>query len=151
MKERNIEIIHKEIDLIQNCINRMAQNSFLLKGWTVSLVAVIIALAKDFDFTHLCLLLLLPVICFWYLDAFFLRTEKLYRKMYEWVINNRNNTDEFLYDLDPHRFKKEVSCELYIMFSKTLLVFYGIPMITLIFSFIYSSNVYKYFTNCLLT
>jgi len=47
MSEKSIEIIHKEIDLIQNCVNRMAQNSFLLKGWTVSLVAVVIALAKD--------------------------------------------------------------------------------------------------------
>ena len=29
------EIIHKEIDLIQSCISRMANNSFLLKGWAV--------------------------------------------------------------------------------------------------------------------
>lgn len=140
MAERNIEIIHKEIDLIQSCISRMAQNSFLLKGWTVSLVAVVIALGKDFDFMYLCLLLLLPVTCFWYLDAFFLRTEKMYRQMYEWVIKNRNSTDAYLYDLNPHRFEKEVSCELYIMFSRTLLVFYGIPTITLIVGFIYSSN-----------
>ena len=28
---------HKEIDLIQSCINRMAQNSFQVKGWTVAL------------------------------------------------------------------------------------------------------------------
>jgi len=139
MAEKNMEIIHKEIDLIQNCINRMAQNSFLLKGWTVSLVAVVIALAKDFNFMYLCLLLLLPVICFWYLDAFFLRTEKLYRKMYEWVIKNRNTTDDYLYDLNPHRFKKEVPCEFCTMFSKTLRVFYGIPAIALIAGFIYSS------------
>ena len=30
------EIIHKEIDLIQSCISRMANNSFLLKGWLIS-------------------------------------------------------------------------------------------------------------------
>ena len=35
---------HKEIDLIQSCINRMAQNSFQVKGWTVALFAVILAL-----------------------------------------------------------------------------------------------------------
>lgn len=140
MSEKNIEIIHKEIDLIQSCINRMAQNSFLLKGWTVSLVAVVIALAKDFNFMYLCLLLLLPVICFWYLDAFFLRTEKLYRQMYEWVIKNRNTTNDYLYDLNPHRFEKEAPCGFCIMFSKTLIVFYGIPTVVLIVGFIYSSN-----------
>lgn len=28
----NKDILSKEIDLIQGCINRMAQNSFLIKG-----------------------------------------------------------------------------------------------------------------------
>lgn len=27
-----LEEIHKEIDLIQSCISRMAQNSFMVKG-----------------------------------------------------------------------------------------------------------------------
>ena len=138
MSENNIEIIHKEIDLIQDCINRMAQNSFLLKGWTISLIAVVIALAKDFDFMYLCLLLLLPVICFWYLDAFFLKTEKIYRKIYEWVIKNREETNEYLYDLNPGRFRKEISCEFRIMFSKTLSVFYGIPVFVLLTGFLIS-------------
>ena len=33
-----VEELHKEIDLIQGCINRMANNSFLLKGWLVSII-----------------------------------------------------------------------------------------------------------------
>ena len=39
-----IEEVHTEIDLIQTCITRMANNSFLIKGWMISLIAVIIAL-----------------------------------------------------------------------------------------------------------
>ena len=42
-----MEELHKEIDLIQGCINRMAQNSFLIKGWTVTLFAVILALLPE--------------------------------------------------------------------------------------------------------
>ena len=41
------EILHKEIDLIQGVINRMANNSFLLKGWLVTLITVVLALTKD--------------------------------------------------------------------------------------------------------
>lgn len=41
------EIIHKEIDLIQGVINRMAQNSFLLKGWTITIIVAVLALTKD--------------------------------------------------------------------------------------------------------
>jgi hypothetical protein len=37
-------ILHKGIDLIQGIITRMANNSFLLKGWIVSLIAVLLAL-----------------------------------------------------------------------------------------------------------
>ena len=35
-----IEELHKEIDLVQGCINRMAQNSFHIKGYeTINQVA----------------------------------------------------------------------------------------------------------------
>ena len=46
MNETDKENLHKEIDLIQECIKRMASNSFLLKGWTISLVAVVLALSE---------------------------------------------------------------------------------------------------------
>ncbi|OUQ48527.1 hypothetical protein [Lachnoclostridium sp. An118] len=46
-KEISIEEIHKEIDLIQSCITRMAQNSFMIKGWFVSIYAVILALLPE--------------------------------------------------------------------------------------------------------
>lgn len=42
-----MEEIHKEIDLIQSCITRMAQNSFMVKGWFVSLYAVVLALLPE--------------------------------------------------------------------------------------------------------
>lgn len=131
------EVIHKEIDLIQSCISRMANNSFLLKGWTVSLVAVALVLVKEIDRHLLELILLIAVICFWYLDAFFLRTEKLYREIYKWVLQNRDQTSDYLYDLNPHRFKDNVKPEFCIMFSKTLLVFYGLPCVFLVVAILF--------------
>jgi hypothetical protein len=136
----NTEILHKEIDLIQGVINRMANNSFLLKGWIVSLIAVIIALTKDSITTtpYLSAILLLPVVAFWYLDAFFQHTEKCYRKLYEWVITNRSKTTEYAYDLKYTRFRKDVNTIFQIMFSKTLLVFYGSIAVVLIVLTFYS-------------
>lgn len=136
------EILHKEIDLIQGVISRMANNSFLLKGWLISLIAVILALTKDTlltdDIKYLSLILILPVIVFWYLDAFFLHKEKCYRKLYEWVIKNRSISEEHLYSLDYSRFKNEVKSIFRIMFSKTLFPFYGITTIILIGITIYN-------------
>lgn len=133
MDENKQSILHKEIDLIQDCIKRMAHNSFLIKGWTVSLIAVVLALAKDkVDFFYICLILLVPVIAFWYLDAFFLRTEKKFRKMYKWVITNREKSNERLYDLNPKTYDNEVGSHLSIMFSSTLRLFFGIPTLILL-------------------
>jgi len=130
------DILHKEIDLIQGVINRMASNSFLLKGWLITLITVILALTKDSllsnDLTYLSLTLCLPVIVFWYLDAFYLHKEKCYRKLYDWVIDNRKSTDDFLYSLNYKRFKSDVKSVGHIMFMFTLIPFYGLTLIILI-------------------
>jgi len=130
------EIIHKELDLIQSVISRMAQNSFLLKGWLISLIAVILALSKDTlltnDITYFSLILCLPIFVFWYLDAFYLHKEKCFRKLYEWVIVNRNNSSESLYSLDYSRFISDVETVVKIMFSKTLFPFYGFTILILV-------------------
>ncbi len=133
MNKIDNDVIHKEIDLIQSCITRMAHNSFLLKGWAISIIAVVLVLAeKASNPILLSLILLIPLISFWYLDAFFLRTEKMYRKMYEWVLDKRKNNDfELLYDLNPHRFIDEVDSTSKVMWSKTLRWFYGMPLLTI--------------------
>jgi hypothetical protein len=136
------EILHKEIDLIQNVINRMANNSFMLKGWLVSLIVVVLALTKDTivatELSYFSLILLLPVIVFWYLDTFFLHKEKCYRKLYEWVIENREKTNDYLYSLNYTRFEKEIRPIFCIMFSKTLLPFYGLVVLILLAVTIYN-------------
>lgn len=129
---KNKDIMEKEIDLIQACVNRMAQNSFLVKGWMLSLVAIIIALLPEkigVDIRVLCVVAFVVTICFWYLDAFFLRMETLYRWKYTWVIKNRQSTLDFAYDLNPHNDKTWIggSIEpniLKIMFSQTFLPLY---------------------------
>ena len=134
MNKIDTEVLHKEIDLIQACITRMAQNSFLIKGWTISIVAVVMALAdKANNPALLSAILLIPLISFWYLDAFFLRTERMYRQMYTWVLDKRRHGDgDMLYDLNPNRFKDKVDSRLMIMWSETLRWFYGVPVLIVI-------------------
>lgn len=136
------EIIHKEIDLIQGVINRMAQNSFLLKGWTITIIVAVLALTKDTlvtnDITYFSIILLIPLIVFWYLDAFFLHKERCYIKLYNWVIANRKESDEFIYDLNYKRFEDEVDSIWKVMRSPTLRTFYGITAVILLGITIYN-------------
>ena len=73
------------LGMIQAVITRMARNSFLLKGWAVTLVAALFALASIDTREEFAILALLPVITFWSLDAYFLREERLFRKLYDGI------------------------------------------------------------------
>lgn len=135
------EVLCKEIDLIQSCINRMAQNSFIVKGWFISLIAVILTLLPEkFNINYLYGISFIISFCFWYLDAFFLKTERLYRFKYQWVITERLKNDNYFYDLNPYNrnmwYDKNGNIPsepniIQVMFSKTLLVIY-LPIIILI-------------------
>lgn len=75
----------KHLELIQGVINRMAGNSFALKGWAVTLIAGIFALAsKDADKVYF-LVAYIPITVFWGLDSYYLLQERLYRSLYEKV------------------------------------------------------------------
>lgn len=91
----NEKILEKEIDLIQNCITRMGQNSFSIKGWLIGLIIAIIALLpENVDTKIVCLIIFGMTIIFWALDSFYLKTEKLYRWKYDWVIANRGSAEK---------------------------------------------------------
>jgi len=125
------EVQFREINLIQDIIKRMANNSFLIKGWAVTLV-VITMLLRGTDVQIL--IAFFPVIAFWVLDAYYLRQERMYRKLYTWVITNRLNTSEYIFDLNAHRFESDVNSIPATMVSKTLLCFYGTILLILVVS-----------------
>lgn len=129
------KVLEKEIDLIQDCINRMSQHSFYLKGWLITLVGIVLAL-KPKDIILFSIFLILISIMFWYLNAVYLRYEKQYREIYKWVIRERmEGNTEYLYALDPNdedRTGVKVDSAARLMFRNTLIKFYGSITVMLI-------------------
>ena len=130
----DIEEIHKEMDLIQACITRMADNSFRLKELYISLIAIALTvmLSQKCDLLLIGIFLLCVTLVFWGLDAFFLKMETLYRWKYEWVIKSREiGVRDYLYDLNPYNKKmwlesgNEKECFTGFAFNKTLMPLYG--------------------------
>ena len=121
-KEQLEKFFIEEINIIQDIIKRMAFNSFLIKGWAITLVVVSLLLKGD---KYQVLISFIPLIVFWFLNAYFLWQERMYRKLYDWVIGNRLKTDEYLFDMNAYRFKDTVQSKFRIMFSITLGWFYG--------------------------
>ncbi len=116
------EYLLKEADIVQGTIRRMASNSFLIKGWVITLVVGSVALGlAGWNVT----ILVAAVIMFWYLDAYYLRQERMFRELYNWVITNRHKTSDFLLDMNTSRFKNKVEPTCKVFFSVTLSIFYG--------------------------
>src|SRR6266481_6277359 len=73
----------KHLEFIEGVVSRMASNSFLLKGWSVTLGVALLGLAAKDSNAKFALLALFPPIVFWGADAYYLRQERLFRKLYD--------------------------------------------------------------------
>ena len=119
----------RHIEMIQGVINRMANNSFLLKGWSVILVSALFALgAKDSNKTFI-LLAYFPALAFWILDGYFLQQERLFRKLYDKV--RGLNEAEVDFSMDTSSVANEVASWCEVVFSKTLRIFHGVIVVTI--------------------
>lgn len=136
--DRNVFLL-KEIDILQSVIGRMTSNSFLIKGWTITLV-VGVFLLKGVDMQVF--IAFIPIVMFWLLDSYFLRQKRLFRARYKWRVDSRMELDEKILDIDTCSFKQTHRLRD-TFFSKTLVIFYlPISIITLIVSTIYLMNIY---------
>lgn len=117
--------------MIQAVITRMAGNSFLIKGWSITLVAALFALSAanaDADFAYLAYF---PAFMFWVLDAYFLRQERLFRKLYDHVRSLEEGAPvDFSMDTSP--FETQVATTWNVAWSHTLRLFHGTITITII-------------------
>lgn len=114
----------KHLELVQGVINRMASNSFMLKGWAVTLVAGIFALAgKDTDKLYF-LVAYVPIIVFWGLDAYYLLQENLYRSLYDKVRETQEDNIDFSLKATTEEFNSNKNCYCSCLFSKTEVGFY---------------------------
>jgi len=110
------------LEMIQEVIKRMSGNSFLLKGWAVTLVAGIFALSsKDTDKLYF-LVAYIPIVVFWGLDAYYLQQERLFRALYERVRTRQEN--DFAMVATVNDFPEEKNCWKTCVLSKTEIWFY---------------------------
>ena len=115
---------HKHLEMIQGVINRMAANSFSLKGWAVTLVAGIFVLAsKDTDKLYF-LVAYVPIIVFWGLDSYYLLQERLYRALYGKVRKLDDNKIDYDMNANLPEFKSGKNSFWCCVVSPTELWFY---------------------------
>jgi hypothetical protein len=73
----------EHLKMIQVVIERMARNSFALKGWTLTLGAALLGFATNQADGTYAVLGIYVVVCFGAIDAYYLALEQGYRKLYD--------------------------------------------------------------------
>lgn len=66
----------KHLDFIQAAINRMATNSFVFKGWAITIATGLSAFGAAADHKALLVIALVTTLLFWGLDAYYLWLER---------------------------------------------------------------------------
>lgn len=135
VKIKKMENKLKHLDFLQLVITRMNVNSFLLKGWTVTLVAALFAFAaKDSNIQYV-IITYISTPLFWVLDGYYLSLERQYRELYNVVRNKNENQIDF--DLNASSYNTGKNKWFQCIFSKTLNIFYGtLLLLTLVVMFI---------------
>ena len=90
-----VEDKRKHLEFIQNVITRMNSNSFVIKGWAITLVSALFALAaKDANLNYV-LVTYIVIPTFWGLDAYYLSQERQYRGLYNDVAKKRESAIDY--------------------------------------------------------
>lgn len=114
----------KHLEITQGIVNRLANNSFLIKGWSMTILAaaiLFIARSNGSYSAFLTLSFIIPVIAFWILDGYFLWQERLFRGIY----NDVRKQDDTEFEMNiPEQIIKPKHKWHHAIFSTTLNVFY---------------------------
>ena len=100
---QSLEAKLKHLEFIQNTITRMAHNSFLLKGWCITVVGAIIGINKDGINWKVTTLAIFLTLMFWALDGYFLSQERYFRGRYDEVRQKKPEEMDFRMQLDGEK------------------------------------------------
>ena len=127
-KEGVMEEKIKHLEFIQTVISRMNTNSFQTKGIAASIVVgilLVLSSTKNIVF-------IIPAICstilFSLLDTYYLQQEKKFKAIYDNVIGIKKAVTIEPFEMPLDRIKV---CYISVLFSKTIILFYGSVVLTL--------------------
>lgn len=91
------EDVRQHLSFIQGVITRMNSNSFSMKGWMVAIVSALCAVYaanpnSEASYIYFIAAIIADIL-FCFLDAYYLKMEKEYRKLYNKVLKSPEETD----------------------------------------------------------
>ena len=113
------------LDMIQRVVDRLAGNSAQIKTWTIAMLAALLlfsrTMAEGEDRVSVGFAMLALTVVFWALDGYYLKQERLFRRLYDRV--RQIDPDLVDYSMDVSDFQKSVG-SIRLFASVSLLPFY---------------------------
>lgn len=113
-REKHLSMIHGEI-------SKMGRNVLICRGLCLGVLTWVLFLAAQHGDRLLSIFSCVPIFGLWLMDTYFLRQERLFRKLYDHV---RKETTKVDFSMDTLPFKKLVPSYMKTMFSKPARLIY---------------------------
>ena len=118
----------KHLEFIQGVINRMASNSFLFKGWSVTIIAAVSAFATKDDAPELMIIPIVSTLIFWFIDGYYLMLERAFRTLYNEVSSTHYSKIDYKMNIKKISFRSWIQ----VTFKRPVLwFFYGATLVLL--------------------
>lgn len=130
MQEQSNKIGH--LNMIQEIITRMGNNSFSLKQWAVGIMIAIYAFAGENSHKAV-IVTIIPLVVFWILDSYYLMIERKFRCLYDEVRKKKEKNIDFNMNFNSIRVDMNNINNyslIKVAFSKTILPFYLVCLVT---------------------
>lgn len=101
----------KHLEMIQAVIARLGNDSFLVKGWALTVAGAFFGFAINATKLGLAWASLVPTVLFWGLDVHFLRAERLFRVLFEYVRKEEDAVDPFFMNAPGKQFVRRVKAD----------------------------------------
>ena len=116
------------LEIIQSTISRMAWNSFMFKGWSITIIAGLSAFSVHEADNNVLVIAAVSTILFWSIDSYYLALEKSYRKLYEKTVTTSQSAVDFNMTVSPVR----ISTWVRTTYRPVLCLFYGVILALLL-------------------
>ena len=114
----------KHLELIQSAVNRLAANSFQMKGGMLTIVSALLGFFAESGNTKFALVAILPVLVFWGLDAYYLQQERKFRGIYNDVVTPNKARKVGLFEMPIKNYSDEFYSFWNVFTSRTMLLLY---------------------------
>jgi hypothetical protein len=120
----------ERLKLIQAIIDRMARNSFALKGWAVTLTGALLSLTAARQDSTIALIAIYALLALAVLDAYYLALERAYRSLYKHAASEPDTEWQLRADTPQ---PKDIARALA---SPSILLLYGFSLIATMIAFV---------------